>query len=119
MAGAALATGALLPASADTASAVPCYSADCVPNVARNVVAGGPCEPLPRRLYAYGLEPGGATVICSAAGVWEPTGPLIGVYNVALSCPALNLSAQGSDGIALQCLENGFTRLRWAHRTDM
>ncbi|OBB08994.1 hypothetical protein A5662_08940 [Mycobacteriaceae bacterium 1482268.1] len=120
--GAALAAGALLPTSvvvAGNSAAVPCYSADCVPNVARNVVAGGPCVPQPRRAFAYGLEPDGGTVICNAAGVWEATGPLVGVYNVAMPCPALNLSAQGSDGIALQCLETGVTRLRWAHRPDM
>lgn len=42
-----LAAGALLPTStlvAGTASADWCYSADCVPNVARNVTAGAPCS---------------------------------------------------------------------------
>ena len=122
LAGASLTTGALLPTSitlAGTASAEPCYSADCVPNVARNVTQGAPCVPLPRRAFAYGLQPDRATVICSAAGVWAPAGPLIGVYNVALPCPALNLSAQGSDGVALQCLDQGVAKFRWSHRTDI
>jgi hypothetical protein len=112
---------ALLPTSipfAGNASADWCYSADCVPNVARNVGQGGPCVPQPRRAFAYGLEPNGATVVCNAAGTWAAAGPLIGVYNVTMPCPALNLSAQGSDGIALQCLDLAFGSLQWAHRTD-
>ena len=122
LAGATLAASALLPTSTlvtGTASADWCYSADCVPNVARNVAAGAPCVPQPRRAFAYGLEPNGATVVCNSAGVWAGAGPLVGVYNVTMPCPALNLSAQGSDGIALQCAELGFGDLQWAHRTDI
>lgn len=110
--------GASLPASimfAGTASAY-CYSADCVPNVARNVTEGSPCVLQPRRAFAFGLEPDGGTVVCNAAGVWVAAGPLVGVYNVAQPCPALNLSAQGADGIALQCADMGGGQLRWAHR---
>ena len=117
-----LAAGALLPTSilfAGNASAVPCYSADCVPNVARNVVEGGPCIPQPRRTFAYGLEPDGGTVVCNAAGVWVAAGPLVGVYNVTMPCPSLNLSAQGSDGVALQCLDQGVSHLEWSHRASL
>ncbi len=95
------AAGASLSASilsAGTASAYPCYSAECVPNVARNVIEGAPCVPEPRRIFAFGLEPDGGTVVCNAAGVWAAAGPLIGVYNVPMPCPSLGLSAQGSDG---------------------
>ncbi len=119
LAGVAIGIAALSPTSVllpGNASAVPCYSAECVPNVARNVIEGGPCAPQPRRAFAYGLEPDGRTVVCSAAGVWVAAGPLVGVYNVATPCPALNLSAQGSDGVALQCLDMGFHDLQWAHR---
>jgi hypothetical protein len=122
LAAAVLAAAAVLPTSimsAGDASADWCYSADCVPNVARNVTAGAACDPLPRRAFAYGLEPGGGTVVCNPAGTWVATGPLVGVYNVAMPCPALNLSAQGSDGIALQCLEQGVERLRWSHRNEI
>jgi hypothetical protein len=121
LAGAALAMSALLPTSilfADNASAGGCYSADCVPNVARNVTAGAPCAPQPRRAFAYGLEPTGGTVVCNPAGYWASAGPLVGVYNVTMPCPALNLSAQGADGIALQCLELAYGTLQWAHRSD-
>jgi hypothetical protein len=58
-------------------------------------------------------------VVCYAAGVWVAAGPLVGVYNVAMPCPSLNLSAQGSDGVALQCLDLGVGRLRWAHRASL
>ena len=114
-----LATGAVMPASilfAGNASAGWCYSADCVPNVVRNVTEGAPCSPQPRRAFAFGLEPNGETVVCDPAGVWVASGPLIGVYNVTLPCPSLNLSAQGSDGIALQCADLGGGQLQWAHR---
>ena len=89
------AAGASLSASilfAGPASAY-CYSAECVPNVARNVIEGAPC-------------------------VWAAAGPLIGVYNVTLPCPSLNLSAQGSDGVPLQCAAQG-TQLRWVHRAGI
>ena len=120
--GTVIAACAFLPTSvlfAGNASADWCYSADCVPNVARNVGVGGPCVPQPRRAFAYGLQPDGSTVVCSAAGVWVAAGPLVGVYNVAMPCPSLNLSAQGSDGVALQCLDQGVSRLKWAHRASL
>ena len=104
--------------SAGTASAYPCYSAECVTNVARNVIEGAPCVPEPRRIFAFGLEPDGGTVVRNAAGVWAAAGPLIGVYNVPMPCPSVGLSAQGSDGIALQCAAQGL-QLRWAHRAGI
>lgn len=109
---------AVMPGSipfAGSASAY-CYSADCVPNVARNVVEGTPCVPQPRRAFAFGLDASGGTLVCNPAGVWASAGPLVGVHNVALPCPAVGLSAQGSDGIALQCMDMGGGDLRWAHR---
>lgn len=116
-----LAAAALVPflAIPGTASADPCYSADCVPNVARGVGVGGPCAPQPRRAFAFGLQADGSTVVCSAAGVWVSAGPLVGVYNVTTPCPSLNLSAQGSDGVALQCLDQGVDDLEWSHRASL
>lgn len=100
---------------AGTAAAV-CNSAACVPNVAQNVAAGGPCAP--RKYFNYGLGPAGETYVCNKIGAWTPTGPLIGVYNVTLRCATLGTSAQGSDGVAFQCTDLGGGGLRWAHRTD-
>ena len=101
---------------AGTASAV-CYSAECVPNVARNVVPGAPCAP--GKFFNYGLDAGGGTLVCNKIGVWTAAGPLIGIYNVALPCPIVGTSAQGSDGVAFACSAiGGGTSLRWTHRTD-
>jgi hypothetical protein len=100
---------------AGTASAV-CDSRECVPNVARDVAQGGPCAP--RKTFVFGLDAGGATYVCTVAGVWSPVGPLVGVRNVPLSCPALNLSAQGSDGVPFWCVDMGGGALQWAHRPD-
>jgi hypothetical protein len=89
-----------------------------VPNVVIGATEGARCASQPRRAFAYGLKPDGGTVVCNPAGVWVAAGPLIGVYNVAQRCPALNLSAQGADGIALQCGNQGGGDLRWVHRVD-
>ena len=93
-----------------------CYSAECVPNVARDVVGGAPCTP--GKYFNYGLGAAGETYVCNRIGVWTPAGPLIGIYNVALDCPQLNASAQGSDGVAFVCADMGGGHLRWAHRID-
>ena len=101
---------------AGPASAV-CYSADCVPNVARNVLPNAPCTP--GKFFNYGIDAGGGTLVRNKVGVWTATGPLIGIYNVATPCPTLGTSAQGSDGVAFACSAiGGGTSLRWAHRTD-
>ncbi len=100
-------------------SAYGCYEAACVPNLARNVAEGAPCDPLPRRAFAFGLEPDGGTVVCNPAGQWVAAGPLVGVYNVAQQCPSPGLSAQGQDGIALMCADSGSGALRWSHRVEV
>jgi hypothetical protein len=100
---------------AGPASAV-CNSADCVPNVAPGVVPNSVCTP--RKYFNYGLDASGATLVCNRVGVWTATGPLVGVYNVALRCATLGTSAQGSDGVAFMCSDPGGGGLRWAHRTD-
>ncbi|MGE2722210.1 hypothetical protein [Mycolicibacterium celeriflavum] len=112
---AALTTAAAPVALAPEADAV-CYSADCVPNVARNVIEGTPCPP--GKYFNYGLGPDGATFVCNRIGVWTPAGPLVGIHNVAMDCPEQNLSAQGSDGVAFVCTDMGGGHLRWAHRID-
>jgi hypothetical protein len=93
-----------------------CDSPDCVPNVARNVIGGGPC--VPGRLFVYGLDSDNRTFVCNTAGMWAPAGPLVGLRQVALPCDApLNSSAQGADGVPLVCADMN-NSLRWAHRVD-
>ncbi|MGH3958041.1 hypothetical protein [Mycobacterium sp.] len=97
-----------------TASAF-CDAADCVPNVARNVVPGAPCDP--QHFYVFGLDSGSKTLVCTTAGVWAPAGPLVGLREVALPCDSLNDSAQEGDGAPLKCAQVNRT-LRWVHRDD-
>ncbi|MGY4709355.1 hypothetical protein ACXDF8_07330 [Mycolicibacterium sp. CBM1] len=75
------------PSAADS-----CNAAACVPNVARNVVDGAPCTP--SLSFVFGMDSGNRTLICSAAGVWQATGPLVGEGKVALPCATPGTTAQ-------------------------
>jgi hypothetical protein len=99
-----------------------CDSADCVPNVARNVAEGAPCAPGPS--YVFGLDSGRNTLICAAQGMWVRVGPLIGTRELALPCERPGDSAQQpittndlqarTPGVPLKCAEiNNATR--WVH----
>jgi hypothetical protein len=100
-----------------------CDSADCVPNVARNVAEGAPCQPGPS--FVFGMDSNRDTLICSAQGVWVPTGPLVGLRAVSMPCYRPGDTAQqplgGNDlqwpripGVPLWCAEvNGV--LQWVH----
>jgi hypothetical protein len=93
-------------------SAASCNAADCLPGVARNVVAGTPCTP--SIAFVFGLTSDKSTLICSAQGVWVPTGPLIGEAAVTLPCATPGTNGQiplsGSTletqvpGIPVQCV---------------
>lgn len=99
-----------------------CDAADCVPNVARDVVEGAPCSPRPS--YVFGLDSDHRTLICAANAVWVPTGPLIGERQVSQPCDRLGATAQqpiaGNDlqpptfGIPIWCAQYG-TSMRWVH----
>ncbi|OBB71971.1 hypothetical protein A5759_21690 [Mycobacterium sp. 852014-52144_SCH5372336] len=106
---------------ADEVSAA-CDSADCVPNVAHNVVEGTPCQPRPS--FVFGLDANRGTLICAAHGAWVRVGPLIGTRELALPCERPGDTAQeplaGNDlqprtpGVPLKCAHiNGATR--WVH----
>lgn len=91
---AAVVAGALVTAPLPFAplSSAACDSADCLPGVARNVVAGTPCTP--SIAFVFGLTADKSTVICSAQGVWVATGPLIGEAQVSLPCAVPGTNAQ-------------------------
>lgn len=104
-------TGTISLASEASAS---CDSADCVPNVARNVVEGAPCEPRPS--FVFGLDANRGTLICAAHGQWVRVGPLIGTRELALPCERVgdtaqeplggnDLQAQRIPGIPLKCAQ--------------
>lgn len=92
-----------------------CDAVECVPNVARNVVGGAPCDP--QRLYNFGLDSDAKTFVCTMTGVWVPAGRLVGVREVALPCDVMDESAQQPDGAPLRCAQVNAT-LRWVHRDD-
>ena len=105
-------------ALAGESSAV-CDAAECVPNVARNVVEGAPCVPGPS--YVFGLDGNLGTLICASQGVWVRVGPLVGERAVSQPCDIPGASAQqplaGNDlqprtpGRPLKCAEwNGALR---------
>ena len=99
-----------------------CDSADCVPNVARNIAFTLPCTPQPQ--YNFGLDSSGRTYVCDTAGFWVPVGPLVGERSVALPCDVLNQSAQQAavttnpntqpPGVPLRCAQVNLT-LRWVY----
>ena len=104
-------------------SAAACDSADCVPNVARNVAAGTPCVPRPS--FVFGLDAGAGTLICTPQAVWVPVGRLVGEREVTQPCDVAGTTAQqplaGNDlqlmrtpGVPLRCADtNG--ALRWVN----
>ena len=93
-----------------------CDSADCVPNVARNVAEGAPCTPGPS--YVFGLDSNRNTLICAAQAMWVRVGPLIGTRELALPCDqqpwTTNDLQARTPGVPLKCAEiNG--AIRWIH----
>jgi hypothetical protein len=92
-----------------------CDAVDCVPNVARNVAPGAPCDP--QRMYVFGLGSDSKTYVCTTTGNWASAGPLVGLREVALPCGVLNDSAQQPDGSPLRCGQVNAT-LRWVFRDD-
>jgi len=103
-------------------SAAACDSADCLPGVARNVVAGAPCTP--STTFVFGLTADHSTLICSAHGVWMQTGPLIGEAAVSLPCAVPGTNGQirlsgntmqpQTPGIPVQCV-GPVGASKWVH----
>ena len=111
---------AAIPLAGEASAA--CDSAGCVPNVARNVVEGGPCAPRPS--FVFGFDSERSTLICAAEGVWVRVGPLVGEREMALPCDRPGDTAQqplaGNDlqphtpGVPLKCAEIN-SALRWVN----
>ena len=91
--GGALIAALITPAGTASAS---CDAADCVANVAHNVVGGTPC--VPQTVFDFGLDSKSKTYVCARTGTWLPAGPLVGMREVALPCDAIDQSAQDSNG---------------------
>ncbi len=112
---------AAIPLAGEASAA--CDSADCVPNVARNVVASAPCTPAPS--YVFGLDADGNTLICASQGMWVRVGPLVGTREVSQPCNRVGDTAQqplaGNDlqlmrtpGVPLRCAYVN-NALRWVN----
>jgi hypothetical protein len=96
---------------------------DCVPNVARNVVAGAPCAPAPG--FVFGLDSDRNTLICASQGMWVRVGPLVGEREVTQPCDRPGDTAQqplaGNDlqlmrtqGVPQRCAQLN-NALRWVN----
>jgi hypothetical protein len=92
---------------AGNASASPCDSAGCVPNVARGVAQGEPCTYSTR--YVFGLDSSGTTLVCTARSQWAQSVPLIGVRTMRAPCKESGGAAQSPDGVPMTCWRNGWT----------
>jgi hypothetical protein len=111
---------AAIPLAGEASAA--CDAVECVPNVARNVVAGAPCTPAPS--FVFGVNADG-TLICASQGMWVRVGPLVGTREVSQPCDRAGDTAQqplaGNDlqlmrtpGVPLRCADtNG--ALRWVN----
>jgi hypothetical protein len=111
---------AAIPLAGEASAA--CDAVDCVPNVARNVVAGAPCAPSPS--FVFGVN-ANDTLICASQGMWVRVGPLVGTREVSQPCDQAGATAQqplaGNDlqlqrtpGVPLRCANvNG--ALRWVN----
>ncbi len=97
---------AILLALPATASAEPCDGTSCVEHLNTDAVQGAPCRPV--RLYAFGLDASGNTLICYAtyrnfsSATWVPLPPLIGVRDFGALCEP-GRTAQSLDGLPLVC----------------
>jgi hypothetical protein len=86
---------------AKNASASPRNGPACVPNVARNAAVGAPC--VPHKLYDFGSDSYGHTLICVNSGAWAQSMPLMGVRNMGDPCNGVEGTAQSPDGIPMTC----------------
>jgi hypothetical protein len=91
------------------ASASPgtCDGAACVTYVERGAVLGDHCVQNTR--YNFGLDASGATLACSAKGVWIASPPLVGVRTLRALCGEDTGVAQSPDGVPLSCIGGAWT----------
>lgn len=104
VAGLAIATTIVVPQG--TASGSPCDGLSCVPHLRLGAVQGAPCEAA--RLYAFGLDASGNTLICYATyrnpttASWSPVPKLVGIRDYGALCSDQAV-AQSPDGLPLVC----------------
>lgn len=90
----------------ETASGSPCDGTSCVPHLITNAVEGAPCEAA--RVYPFGLDASGNTLICYATyrnpttTAWSRVPQLVGVRDYGAQCSGTGV-AQSPDGLPLVC----------------
>lgn len=103
---AALATATTVVVPLGTASGSPCDGPSCVPHLRTGAVQGAPCEAA--RLYPFGLDASGNTLICYATyrnpttASWSPVPKLVGIRDYGALCSD-HAVAQSPDGLPLVC----------------
>ncbi|MBZ4521808.1 hypothetical protein GBP62_15005 [Mycobacterium avium subsp. hominissuis] len=111
VAGLAAATIVALPPP--TASGSPCDGVSCVPHLRTDAVEGASCQAA--RLYAFGLDARGNTLICYATyrnpttASWSPVPQLVGVRDYGALCSDQGV-AQSPDGLPLVCRDSIWDR---------
>jgi hypothetical protein len=86
-----------------------CDGADCVPFVAHNVAQGTPC--ISGVGYVFGLDSSSSnTFVCTIAGNWIRTKPLIGVRLLGAPCYGNKGAAQSPDGVPMACVGQGWNQ---------
>lgn len=89
-----------------TAAGSPCDGVDCVPHLRKDAVAGASCAAA--RVYPFGLDGSGNTLICYATyrnpitATWSPVPQLVGVRDYGALCSGGG-AAQSPDGLPLVC----------------
>lgn len=89
-----------------TASGAPCDETSCVPHLRTDAVQGASCTAA--RLYPFGLDASGNTLICYATyrnpetATWIPVPQLVGVRDYGALCSGTDM-AQSMDGLPLVC----------------
>jgi hypothetical protein len=97
---------AVIAVPSGSASAAPCDGTSCVPHLRTGAHEGDSC--VAARLYPFGLDAAGRTLICYATyrnpttSSWTPVPPIVGVRDYGALCSERGI-AQSPDGVALAC----------------
>ena len=108
-----LAVGAALMGTPAIASAAPCDGPSCIPHLRTDAAAGAECRGA--RLYAFGLDGSGNTLICYATyrnpvtTTWAPVPGIVGIRHYGALCSGAG-SAQSPDGIPMVCRDGIWER---------
>lgn len=93
-----------------TASAAPCEEAGCASHMRTGAVEGAPCEAM--RVYPFGTDGSGGTLICLASfrhfrtNTWSRVAQFEGEHFYGELCSHDQAVAQSPEGIPLRCTDS-------------